>query len=117
MKPITNSSPEYAAGIVSCVSPTSWVCAETVSSPSARRSRSGELRSASTEARRTTSASSAFGQRQLDLERLGQQLPVVRELAVDAARRQPGVAGPEDDVVLVHAELDRVAAARAATAR
>ena len=49
-------------------------------------------------------------QRQLDLERLGQQLPVVRELAVDPARRQPGVAGAEHDVVLVHAELDRVAA-------
>ena len=50
-------------------------------------------------------------QRQLVLELLGQQLPVVRELAVDAARREPRAVGAEHDVVLVHAELDLVGVA------
>ena len=46
------------------------------------------------------------------LERLGQQLLVVRELPVDAARRQPDAVDPEDDLVLVDAELELVAGLR-----
>ena len=46
------------------------------------------------------------------LERLRQQLLVVRELPVDAACRQPDVVRGEHDLVLVHAELDRVAGLR-----
>ena len=49
--------------------------------------------------------------RDLRLERLWKQLLVVRELAVDAAAREPHVSGREDDVVLVHAELDVLPAA------
>ena len=44
MKPISSASPVYATGSDSRASPTSWVCAETVSSPSSKRSRSGDLR-------------------------------------------------------------------------
>src|SRR5579884_2408626 len=51
----------------------------------------------------------ASRQRQLVLELLGKQLAVVRELPVDAARRQPDTIGGEDDLVLVHADLDAVA--------
>ena len=40
------------------------------------------------------------------LELLGQQLLDVRELAVDATRRQHGVVGPERNLVLLHAELE-----------
>ena len=43
--------------------------------------------------------------RDLDLEGLREKLLVVRELPVDAAAREPHVAGREDDVVLVHSEL------------
>ena len=39
------------------------------------------------------------------LERLGQELLVVRELTVDPARRQPNVASAEHDVVLLDADL------------
>ena len=46
------------------------------------------------------------------LERLREQLLVVRELTVDAPRRQPDVGGCEHDLVVVHAELDRVSALR-----
>src|SRR5580765_4504711 len=46
--------------------------------------------------------------RQLVLERLGQELADVRELAVDAARREPDVPGREDDLVLLHADADLV---------
>ena len=45
-------------------------------------------------------------------KRLREQLLVVRELAVDAAAREPDVAGGEDDVVLVDTELDLLGAAR-----
>ena len=51
-------------------------------------------------------------QRQLVLELLGQELPVVRELAVDAARREPRAVGREQHLVLVHADLDGVAVTR-----
>ena len=44
------------------------------------------------------------GQRDLVLEGLGDQLLVVRELPVDPPRRQPDVAGAEDDVVLLDAD-------------
>jgi hypothetical protein len=46
------------------------------------------------------------------LERLRQKLLVVRELTVDATCRQPYVIRSEDDLVLVHAELDVVAGRR-----
>ena len=42
----------------------------------------------------------------LVLERLGQELLVVRELTVDAARRQPDLARSEHDVVLLDADLE-----------
>src|SRR5205823_7966373 len=45
---------------------------------------------------------------ELVLELLGQELAVVRELSVDAPRRQPRTLGPEDDVVLVQTELHLV---------
>src|SRR5581483_188879 len=44
-------------------------------------------------------------QSQLVLELIGQELAIVRELAVDPACREPGLAVAEDDVVLVEAEL------------
>ncbi len=44
------------------------------------------------------------------LELLGKQLAVVRELAVDAARREPRAVGAEDDVVLLQPELHLVCA-------
>src|SRR5581483_10923920 len=37
LKPISSGSPVYATGSVSRVSPTSWLCADTVSSPSPKR--------------------------------------------------------------------------------
>src|SRR5262249_47452613 len=46
--------------------------------------------------------------RQLMLELLRQELAVVRELSVDAARRKPDAVGREDDLVLEHADLDAV---------
>src|SRR5437588_4625743 len=46
---------------------------------------------------------------QLVLERLRQELPVVRELSVDAAGRQPDIVGSEDNLILVNPELDSVA--------
>ena len=46
------------------------------------------------------------------LELLRQQLPVVRELPVDAARRQPHAFGGKDDLILVNADVDGVAGAR-----
>ncbi len=54
--------------------------------------------------RRTTSRSSSRGEHELVLELLGQQLAVVRELAVDPARsaRPPHA---EDHVVLVHSDV------------
>src|SRR6266516_4564471 len=61
LKPISIGSPAYSIPSDSRASPTSWVCAETESSPSANRSRSGELRCAMTDARRTTSRSGARG--------------------------------------------------------
>ena len=59
LNPISRGSPAYSIGIDSRASPTSCVCAETVSSPSAKRSRSGALRCARTPARRMTSSSGA----------------------------------------------------------
>ena len=50
--------------------------------------------------------------RDLDLEGLRQKLLVVRELPVDASAGQPDVAGTEDHVVLVDAELDVLGARR-----
>ena len=46
--------------------------------------------------------------RELDLvlERLGEKLLVVRELPVDAARREPRVVDADDDVVVQRAEAD-----------
>ena len=43
------------------------------------------------------------------LERLRQKLPVVRELAVDPARREPDAPDREEDLVLLHADRDLVA--------
>ena len=60
--------------------------------------------------RRTTSVSSRAGQAQLVLERLGQQLAVVRELAVDQARGEHHAADLEDDLVLADADGERLAA-------
>ena len=121
MNPISSGSPVNGTGSDSCASPTSCVCAETVSSPSAKRSRSGELRCAITDDAADDVEQLLARQRHLVLERLGQQLLVVRELAVDPARRQPDVAGAEDDVVLLHAELELVPpparSARAPSAR
>ena len=51
------------------------------------------------------------GGRDLGLEGLREKLLVVRELAVDPAAREPDVAGVEDDVVLVDAELNLAGAA------
>ena len=87
-------------GIASLASPTSGVCAETISSPSQKLRRSGAFFCASRLIRRTTSVSSARGQAQLVLDRLGQQLAVVGELTVDQARGEHGVAELEDDLVL-----------------
>ena len=89
LKPISSGSPANGAGSDSCASPTSCVCAETVSSPSAKRSRSGELRCAITDDAADDVEQLVARQRELVLERLGQELLVVRELPVDAARRQP----------------------------
>ncbi len=51
------------------------------------------------------------GKLELVLELLGEELLVVRELAVDPPARQPHAAGPEHDVVLLHGELHRLGAA------
>ena len=52
LNPISSGSPENGTGSDSFASPTSCVCAEIVTSPSANRSRSGEFRWAITAARR-----------------------------------------------------------------
>ena len=49
---------------------------------------------------------------ELVVELLGQELAVVRELAVDATRREPRSVGAEDHVVLLQAELQIVGAGR-----
>ena len=67
--------------------------------------------------RRTTSRSSARGERQLVLERLRQELAVVRELTVDQPRGQRDAADPEDDLVGAHADADRLGAVRRGDAR
>ena len=59
LKPISNGSPWNGTGTVSRASPTSGVRADTVSSPSAKLSRSGAFFCASSEMRRTTSVISA----------------------------------------------------------
>ena len=61
LNPISSGSPENGTGSDSFASPTSCVCAEIVTSPSANRSRSGELRWAITDTRRTTSRNSSRG--------------------------------------------------------
>ena len=112
MNPISSASAAYGAGSDSRASPTSCVCADTVSSPSAKRSRSGELRCAISADAADDVEQLLARQLELVLELLGQELAVVRELAVDAAGREPRAVGAEDDVVLVHAELDLVGAGR-----
>ena len=42
------------------------------------------------------------------LERLGQELPVVRELAVDPPRGQPDASHGEENLVLLDADRDLV---------
>jgi len=86
-----------------------------VSSPSANRSCSGVARWIITDARRHDLEQLDARYGQLVLELLRQQLPVVRELSVDASRRQPDAVGCEDDLVLVHANVDVVAATRNAS--
>src|SRR5262249_483207 len=61
LKPISSGSPANETGSDSSASPTSCVRADTVSSPSAKRRRSGELRCAITAIRRTTSRTSSRG--------------------------------------------------------
>src|SRR5262249_21849576 len=61
LKPISSGSPTKETGSDSSASPTSCVRADTVSSPSAKRSRSGEFRCAITAMRRTTSSASSGG--------------------------------------------------------
>src|SRR5439155_12232510 len=63
LKPISKRSPANGTGIASLASPTSGVCADTVSVPSLKLSRSGAFLSASTLMRRTTSVSSAVARR------------------------------------------------------
>ena len=60
LKPISSGSPRKSQGSDSRPSPTSWVCAETVSSPGWNARRSGE-RPASTSTRAITSANSERG--------------------------------------------------------
>ncbi len=111
LKPISSGSPVYGAGSDSRVSPTSWLCAETVSSPSAKRRRSGRVPLRHHGGAANDVEHLGARQRQLDLVGLRDQLLVVRELAVDPAGRQPHVADTEDDVVVVDAEPHRLGAA------
>ena len=60
--------------------------------------------------RRTTSSELGAVERQLVLVGLGQQLAVVRELAVDQARRERQAVDLEDDLVGAHADADRLVA-------
>ena len=74
--------------------------------PRVKLSRSGAFFCASRLMRRTTSVELARRQAQLVLEGLGQQLAVVRELAVDQPRGQHDAADLEDDLVRAHADRE-----------
>ena len=93
LKPISSGSPRKSQGSDSRPSPTSWVCAETVSSPG--RERQPQRRAAG----QHLDAGDHVGelgarQRDLVLERLGQQPPELGELPLDAAGAEPDVPVP-----------------------
>src|SRR3954468_19019660 len=86
LNPISNGSPLNGTGSASEASPTSGVCADTVTSPSVNDSRSGAFFCASSETRRHDLRQLAAGQPQLVLVAVGKQLAIVRELTVDQPR-------------------------------
>ena len=112
LKPISSSSPEKSTGIDSTASPTSCVWARHRELSFCEPQPQGSVALGHEPGSAHDVEQGRARRVDLDLERLGKQLLVVRELAVDAPAREPDVPGGEDHVVLVHAELDLVRAAR-----